>query len=101
MHVHLCECVCMYICVCVCVYMHVHLCVCSVCVFARAYLGLRIGFQSQQAADLLGLGLDDSGTHIVLWVRIHILQQGCPQAQQLETREGGWGREKMGGSRMW
>ncbi len=41
-----------------------------------SYLCLGIWLQSQQTADLLALGLDHSSTHVVLWVWIHVVQQG-------------------------
>lgn len=50
-----------------------------------SYLCLGVGLQSQQAAHLLALGLDDSCTHVVLRVGIHVLQQSRSQSQQLQN----------------
>lgn len=49
------------------------------------HLCLCVGLQSQQAADLLALGLNHSSTHIVLWVGINVVQQGRSQSQELHT----------------
>lgn len=40
------------------------------------YLCLGVGLQSEQAANLLTLGLDHSSRHVVLRVWVDIVQQG-------------------------
>lgn len=52
-----------------------------------SYLGLSVGLQSEQTADLLALGLNHSGAHIVLRVWIDVLQKGCSQSQQLDVEK--------------
>lgn len=50
------------------------------------HLGLGIGLQPKQTPHLQGLRLDDSSTHKVLRVGIHIVQKSRAKPQKLQQR---------------
>lgn len=50
------------------------------------HLGLGIGLQPKQTPHLQGFCLDDSSTHKVLRVGIHIVEKSRAEPQKLEQR---------------
>lgn len=53
---------------------------------AIPYLRLLVRLQTQQAADLVGLGVDDAGAHHVVRVRVDTLEQLHAEAHQFVAR---------------
>lgn len=53
--------------------------------FVRLYLRLCVGLQSQEAADLSVLGVNDAGAHKVGGVGVDGVEQGHAKAQDLKV----------------
>lgn len=49
------------------------------------YLGLAVGFQSQQTSYLLGTSVNNTSTHVVFWIRINPVQQFHARTDQFRA----------------